>query len=351
LHEGSGRPAGARGRVIAAWWRLWTSSGCSMSAVPLPAVLLLLLAATAVSGGAAAADPPSWAPSQCSLSKPSGGSSAAASATSVWFADVGEKVMPHDPAPAAACGPSLRLSAARGEHATLQVAVRSPTAALKGVEVTLAPTSGSDLGRLVILREFFTLVTTPASNVTSRGVGMYPDPLPFPNDTVRFPQGGDALHAGETAVFWLTLGPIPADAKAGLHTAQLSVGGTAVQNFPVVLHVWDFTLPDAAHASQWTETDPFGYMAGCNIIDTIRPKKCYTGSSCVANQSNPDCWKPPPGPGIKAPTTKPCLQSSVVDAAYQNLFDHRHNRVAWMDSWGFDSGAQKRIFCATLYSN
>jgi hypothetical protein len=111
-----------------------------------------------------------------------------------------------------------------------------------------------------------------------------------------------------------------------------------VQNFPVELHVWDFTLPDAAHASQWTETDPFGYMVGCNTIDTVRPKSCYTGSSCVANQSSPDCWKPPPGPGIKPATTKPCLQSSVVDAAYQNLFGHRHNRAVWMNSWGFDSG-------------
>lgn len=28
----------------------------------------------------------------------------------------------------------------------------------------------------------------------------------------------------------------------------------------------------------------------------------------------------------------------MVDGAYKNLFEHRHNRVAWMESWGFDSG-------------
>ena len=204
--------------------------------------------------GTAGTDPSSWAPPQCTLTNPSGG-------TAVWFADIGEKVLQHDDAPAATCGAALRLSAARGEHATLQIAVRS-SAALKGVEVQL--TSDDDLGPLVVHREFYTLVTTAASNVTSRGVGMYPDPLPFPNDTARFPKGGDVMKQNETAVFWLTLGPIPASAKAGLNTARLSVGGTAVQRYPVALHVWDFTLPDAAHASQWTETDPFGYMVGCN---------------------------------------------------------------------------------------
>ena len=151
-------------------------------------------------------------------------------------------------------------------------------------------------------------------------------------DEPRFPQGGDALKAGETATFWLTLGPIPADANAGVHTAQLSVGGTSVQKFPVAIQVWDFTLPDAAHASQWTETDPFGGVVGCNIIDTVRPKSCYRGESCNANQSSPDCYKRQNG------GTKPCLQTSVVDASYQNLADHRINRVAWMENWEFAAG-------------
>ena len=236
-----------------------------MAAVLLPVLLLGSIA----SGQPAAADGPSWAPSQCTLSaarssKGAAHAQATASGTaSVWFADVGEKVLQHDDAPSAACGAALRLSAARGEHATLQIAVRSPVT-LKGVKLNLAGSTRSDLGPLVVQREAFTMVTTPASNVTSRGIGMYPDPLPFPNDTIRFPDGGDVVRPAVTAVFWLTLGPIPATTKAGLHTLQLSVGGAALHSFPVELHVWDFTLPDAAHASQWTETDPFGYMAGCN---------------------------------------------------------------------------------------
>eukprot|EP01047_Picozoa_sp_COSAG01_P034221 COSAG01_NODE_2561_length_7452_cov_9.383925_1_plen_479_part_00 len=260
---------------------------------------------------------------------PSGGGESslpAVAAAAVWFADVGEKVLQHDDAPAASCGTALRLGGARGEHVTFQVAVRSAVQ-LKGVNLTL--TTNNKLGPLVTRREFYTLVTAAASNTTSQGIGMYPDALPFTNDTDHFPRGGDVVTADETAVFWLTLGPLPSTAKAGVHRSQLSVGGTGVQSFPVDIQVWDFELPDAAHASQWTETDPFGPMAGCNIIDTIRPKSCYVGSFCKINQSRPDCYKG---------GTRPCLQTSVVDATYKNMADHRVNRVAWMENWEFAAG-------------
>jgi hypothetical protein len=297
---------------------------------------------------------PTWAPAQCTLGK--------SAAAAVWFADIGEKILERDTAPALSCGAALQLSGARGEHITVQaaqgrlsalsvsyenpfcmgllygrpgcltaenggfrpgqfqIAVRSTTA-LNGVVVNLT----SDLGRRRsgpdIQREVYTLVTTAANNVTSRGVGRYPDPLPFPNDTVRFPQGGDMVQAGETAVFWVTLGPIPATTTAGLHTARLSVGGTTVQHCPVEVHVWDFTLPEAADASQWTEAGPFSAMSTCNTLEMIRPESCYPAGSF---------W--PAGPhnhshNLSLP--KPCLQTSVVDATYQNMYDHRINRNVW----------------------
>jgi hypothetical protein len=90
----------------------------------------------------------------------------------------------------------LRLSGTRGEHVTFQIAVRSSATALKGVEVKL---TSSSLGPLVVQREKYTLITTAASNVTMRGVGRYPDPPPFPNDTVHFSQGGDVVDANVTA--------------------------------------------------------------------------------------------------------------------------------------------------------
>jgi hypothetical protein len=87
------------------------------------------------------------------------------------------------------------------------------------------------------------------------------------------------------------------------------------------MQVWDITLPDAAHASQWTEADPFAEQVGCNIRDTIRPASCYPGNN-THNSS----------------TAKPCLQTSVVDAVYKNMFDHRINRWAWGQNWDFATG-------------
>ena len=228
------------------------------------AAMLQALLATIVAGSTT----PSWSASKCSLS----GSSTETAA--VWFADVGEKVFLADVAPTATCGQTLRLSAARGEHATFQVAVRpSGSTALTGVRINLIDLP--DRATLDIRRAAFTNVTTAANNVSSSGTGMYPDPLPYPNDTTIFPAGGGTVHGGETAVFWLTLA-VPADlTSAGLHTMQLAVAGTGITPHPLTLLVWNFTLPDAGVASQWTEADFGGALQPCNIIDEAkRPIGC-----------------------------------------------------------------------------
>jgi hypothetical protein len=281
------------------------------------AMMLLALQSAAVllAPPSLAATTPSWSVPQCALS---GGPVAA-----VWFADVGTKVFLGDDAPAVACGAALRLSAARGEHATFQVAVRPSRdgRALTGVGFHL---DGGPAGvPLDVRRAAFTNVTTAANNVSSAGTGMYPDPLPYPNDTIIFPQGGDTVQPGTTAVFWLTLGPIPANlARAGLHTMQLTVSGTGMKPHPIVLRVWDFTLPDAGHASQWTEADPFGALQSCNIIDEVRRPM-----GCSSNRS-----------GFPHGPEQPCLTTETVDSYYREMAAHRINRVAWMNSWDFATG-------------
>jgi hypothetical protein len=83
------------------------------------------------------------------------------------------------------------VSGARGEQLTFQVAVRTTgTTALKGVRVSVSG-AVAKLGELVVRRAAYTNVTTPGNNVTSAGPGMYPDPLPFPNETLVFTEGGD----------------------------------------------------------------------------------------------------------------------------------------------------------------
>ena len=94
-----------------------------------PGLTLATLAALAVSVGAGPT--PSWSNTKCTL-HPSG-------AGVVWFADIGTKVFLAELPPAEVCPPTLRLSGARGERVTFQLAVRAtdPTATLRGIEVSL----------------------------------------------------------------------------------------------------------------------------------------------------------------------------------------------------------------------
>lgn len=221
--------------------------------------------------GAGSATPASWS-TRCTFG--AGGEPAQGE---VWFGDVADKFLQGASAPAAACPPSLRLSAARGEHLTFQVGVRSATA-LPAVTISVNSGSGGALalGQLDVKREAFTNVTTAANANTSLGIGMYPDALLPLSDNVIYPHGGRSVEADATSVFWVTLGPIPDDLPAGLHSLQLSVGGTAVKKYPIKLRVWDFVLPDAGHASQWTEADPFGAVLGCNILWEHKQSPCTT---------------------------------------------------------------------------
>jgi hypothetical protein len=89
-----------------------------------------------------------------------------------------------------------------------------------------------------------------------------------------------------------------------------------VEAVPVELLIRDFTLPDAAHASQWTESDPFGGLEACNMI-AVSPRP----PGCVTNHTN------------FPHNEEPCLTTSTVDAYYKEMSDHRINRVAWMYSY------------------
>ena len=88
--------------------------------------------------------------------------------------------------------------------------------------------------------------------------------------------------------------------------------------------VWDFELPDAGHASQWTEADPFGALLGCNILDsTFRVSNV---SKCATNHHADHTGE------------QPCLPTSTVDLYWAEMANHRINRVAWMYTWDFQSG-------------
>jgi hypothetical protein len=262
---------------------------------------------------ALAPPPPAWSP-RCSLAS---GALSSQGDAAAWFADVGEKIFLQDAAPTELCGDVLRLAGARGEHVTFQVAVRAAgPAPLQGVRVALE--LDGVLGNASVLRAAFTNVTTPANNVTSKGRGMYPDPLLDPADAVKFPGGGGMVPAGTTAAFWLTL-PIQVHAAAGVHHGSLTVLGAGVRH-DVQVTVYDLTLPDAAHASQWTESDPFGSLQACNTLAVAsRPPGCPVNHTDYPRNMHP------------------CLARATVDAYYEELAAHRINRLAWAYEFDFSA--------------
>ena len=143
------------------------------------------------------------------------------------------------------------------------------------------------------------------------------------------------VAASTTALFWVTLPVIPVAMASGTHTdaVLLTIKGSSTaslstplsspnqqqqqqqqqQTFPVSITVRNFTLPDAAHSSQWTEADPFGNLETCNVLAVAqRPPHCIT------NHTN---WPH---------DEQPCLTTATVDTTYEEMYNHRINRVAWM---------------------
>eukprot|EP01049_Picozoa_sp_SAG25_P001649 SAG25_NODE_77_length_16915_cov_13.448204_2_plen_287_part_00 len=284
--------------------------------------MMLLLPLLCRLTGTSATVARTWSPTPCSLTPAAAAPNEPQQqqhhhhAMSVWFADAGSKIFQHDTAPTTPCGPSLRVSGASGERVTFQLGVRSSSssssssASLRGVQISLSGAAASQLGGLLVRRAAFTNVTTPGNNVTSAGPGMYPDPLPFPNETLVFPEGGGTVLAGSAAVFWLAL-PIPAQTAAGTYSGKLHLGSTFSAD--LLVRVRNFTLPTAAHASQWTEADPFAILEACNQAGlSPRPPGCPVNHTDFPHNESP------------------CKTMAVVDAYYSQMADARINRAVWM---------------------
>jgi hypothetical protein len=74
--------------------------------------------------------------------------------------------------------------------------------------------------------------------------------------------------------------------------------------------VRNITLPDSAHASQWTEADPFGLLEGCDTAAvSTRPPGCPANHSDFPHNE------------------RPCKTAAVVDKYYAQMADARINRA------------------------
>ncbi len=161
----------------------------------------------------------------------------------VWWCESGWKIgrgrtMPEraDQKPAL-----LKISAARGEYEAVQVVLR-PERDGELLAAELGPLK-SRWGRTAaitstIAEVAYVEVTTPTDKTGAPG--QYPDPLP----PLRTPL---ALRAGQNQPLWLTF-QVGREVKAGNYSTKLklqtSIGELSV---PVVVEVFDFTLPEESH--------------------------------------------------------------------------------------------------------
>lgn len=217
----------------------------------------------------------------------------------VWYADATDKVFVDDVPPTATAPSGIAtalLCAARREVVMLQVAVTAAANALLGAatldcEMSVVNASHPDIGHSV-RSVGFTNVTF-AVNAAGR-TGLFADPLPF--------GAQQTVPAGRTRAWWVqaTVPEAFTDDSFDL-TLQLrsSRDGTALATVAVAVHVWNFTLPTHADASQRTDA---AFGSG----------RRYDGR-----------------PSLSEAMDAPAGATGVVEDFYHNWITHGVNRLVW----------------------
>ncbi len=162
---------------------------------------------------------------------------------SIWWAEGTYKVFRETKAPERK-SEAITISAARNEYEPFQLVLRPQVDVpeLNFVEVTDFRNDAGDTisGKGVEVNVVeYVKVEKPTDKLGH--VGMYPDPLP------PF-RGNLALKTGENQPIWLTV-YVPPQSPAGVYRGgiQLTIGGWPLEEIPVVLEVYDFTLPRETH--------------------------------------------------------------------------------------------------------
>jgi len=151
----------------------------------------------------------------------------------VWIADGMTKILrtapPPDPLPR-----TVRIYAARNEYESAQVVVRAGSRPLENVSVGVTDLVGPH-GRRIRAHDIglyrVAYIHLPALDAD------YPDPLP--------PLAPFSVPPDTNQPVWITV-YVPKGAPAGEYrgTLTISAAGARERSVPVVLNVWNFTLPD-----------------------------------------------------------------------------------------------------------
>lgn len=137
----------------------------------------------------------------------------------------------------AATAPGLSLECARNEWESGQIVLGAPSVPLTDVDVTWERLKGPvTLDDSALSVELVAYLKTEAAPYITHHIGWWPDGLT--------PLAPFSLPVGEVQPLWVTA-RIPANAPAGTYTSTISIhpAGLPVQQVPVTLTVWDFTLP------------------------------------------------------------------------------------------------------------
>lgn len=219
----------------------------------LPSAVGALALAVLIGCGAPNAGTP-FAPARTSLQPPNRSAGPILS-TLGDMVRVGPTAMPPNPSR------EFKLTAARNQAVSFQIAVTAPTGGLTRVRVAAAPfrnARGAKARAILtaLYREHFSRVTV-ASPVhgypKSLGPGLYPDGLiPFIDDWTGKPPKPSRLRAepvdipsGKTQPYWIdvmTADDTPAGDYAAGFTVSSEQGSATVR---ALLHVWSFTMPRA----------------------------------------------------------------------------------------------------------
>lgn len=162
--------------------------------------------------------------------------------TALWWCDATHKV-PRSRALPTTRSDAVQMSAARNDREAVQVVVRRQKE-LKGLTATMSEfkqVNGDgviDIDRVQILRAYYHFVDHSTDATGARDY--WPDALP-PLD------GALDVEANQNQPLWILV-DVPADAKPGDYRAMLRLKADGFEeDVPILLHVWDFTLPKRNH--------------------------------------------------------------------------------------------------------
>ncbi len=179
----------------------------------------------------------------------------------LWTTTTMDKVL-REAAPPTATGAAIAIAAAGNEFEPFQIVVRPDADA--SVILSMTPFSGPGTIDAIEIRRVGYVHIAESSDASALASPYMPDPL----EPMSF-GAAESVAGAENQPYWITV-HVPTGAAAGDYAATLTVTvGAAVQDVPVHLHVFGFSLPDAiGFDGNWNTS--FEALGGGESLERVR---------------------------------------------------------------------------------